>query len=241
MNAAFARGLLLYLSPDARVSSTFAGHYDLAAYLVFLIPLALAFYGYKKNILAAIPFALAIFVLTLTASRSSFGAYVVAIIAFVIYTRRKRLIIMAIAATILSSLFSTNLVQRYFKTFQVKQIFVNENTGQVVVPQKVTSNELPAGTFYIPKDERKNQTATAGDTKLMREELLKGIRKEASASGVACASTSKPAHGSCFVFLLHSIATDPLQQSALLDEHCVDDVFRLQFLVYISQTDSQSY
>ena len=42
MNREFSKGMRLYLSEYARVQSTFAGHYDLGAYLVVVLPLALA-------------------------------------------------------------------------------------------------------------------------------------------------------------------------------------------------------
>lgn len=44
MNREFSKGVRLYLGPYARVQSTFAGHYDLGAYLVILLPFALAFF-----------------------------------------------------------------------------------------------------------------------------------------------------------------------------------------------------
>jgi hypothetical protein len=76
MNPAFARGALLYLTPEARISSTFGGHYDLAAYLVLLIPFVVAMYFYSKNIFYYVVAFLSIFALTLTASRISFIAYI---------------------------------------------------------------------------------------------------------------------------------------------------------------------
>jgi len=42
MNREFSKGIRLYLGEFARVQSTFAGHYDLGAYLVILLPLVLA-------------------------------------------------------------------------------------------------------------------------------------------------------------------------------------------------------
>ena len=42
MNREFSKGIQLVLTPDARVQSTFGGHYDLAAYLVIVLPLILA-------------------------------------------------------------------------------------------------------------------------------------------------------------------------------------------------------
>ncbi len=44
MNREFSKGLRLYLSEFARVQSTFAGHYDLGAYLVIILPLMIAFF-----------------------------------------------------------------------------------------------------------------------------------------------------------------------------------------------------
>lgn len=39
MNPEFARGHVLFLTPEARLASTFSGHYDYAIYLVFSIPI----------------------------------------------------------------------------------------------------------------------------------------------------------------------------------------------------------
>jgi hypothetical protein len=43
MNREFSKGVRLYLTQYARVQSTFGGHYDMAAYLVVMLPLILAF------------------------------------------------------------------------------------------------------------------------------------------------------------------------------------------------------
>lgn len=49
MNEEFAKGIPLRLSALSRVPSTFAGHYDLAAYLILLIPvLGSMIFGYKN-------------------------------------------------------------------------------------------------------------------------------------------------------------------------------------------------
>ena len=43
MNPEYAKGYILYLTPEARISATFGGHYDLAIYLVMAIPIILSF------------------------------------------------------------------------------------------------------------------------------------------------------------------------------------------------------
>ena len=49
MNPEFAKGRILYLTPEARLSSTFAGHYDFGAFLVFLFPLMWALFFQTKQ------------------------------------------------------------------------------------------------------------------------------------------------------------------------------------------------
>ena len=79
MNREFAKGWRLVLTEFARVSSTFAGHYDLAAYTVlslsFLAGLVATAATRLKWLIAFI-FLLTFAILLLTASRSSFIAYI---------------------------------------------------------------------------------------------------------------------------------------------------------------------
>lgn len=80
MNREFSKGWRLVLTEHARVSSTFAGHYDLAAFAVIQLPLlaSLIFFLPKKHRLWALPvFILMFATLLLTASRTSFIAYLV--------------------------------------------------------------------------------------------------------------------------------------------------------------------
>jgi hypothetical protein len=83
MNREFSKGMRLYLTEHARVPSTFGGHYDLAAFLViFLILFAGFFLLLKAKILKGlffVVFILSYWLLILTASRTSFIAYLVGI------------------------------------------------------------------------------------------------------------------------------------------------------------------
>jgi len=80
MNREFSKGIVLYLTEHARVLSTFGGHYDLAAYtmitLSLLIPLA---FIVKNRLLKLLLFIVSLaeyWLLNLTASRTSFIAYI---------------------------------------------------------------------------------------------------------------------------------------------------------------------
>lgn len=80
MNREFAKGWALYLTQHARVLSTFGGHYDLAAYsMMMLVILWAIFFNLKRNLQKiAIFFVIAgvFWLLILTASRTSFIAYI---------------------------------------------------------------------------------------------------------------------------------------------------------------------
>ncbi len=89
MNREFSKGACLYLTEHSRVLSTFGGHYDLAAYLVIALSLAWSFFFGLKNKFAKIAMGVVIlcglWLLILTASRISFGAYLVglAVVVFI--------------------------------------------------------------------------------------------------------------------------------------------------------------
>ncbi len=182
MNPEFALGRVLHITAEARISSTFAGHYDLAAYLVFLLPLMLGMYLWKKKTMYLLLFGLALFALSLTASRSSTVAFLFSVIPFLILVRKWKLLIAVVILTGVLSYFSSNLITRFMKTFQVKQIYVNSQTGKVVVPEKISSKELPAGSFYVAL---KNQEGapTASTTALLNARILHDVRDEAKKRG----------------------------------------------------------
>lgn len=79
MNREFSKGIRLYLTEHARVQSTFAGHYDLGAYMVIALPLilALAFEVKQKSAKVALHMIhwAGLWALVVTASRTSFAGY----------------------------------------------------------------------------------------------------------------------------------------------------------------------
>lgn len=185
MNPAFAKGQLLYLTPEARISSTFGGHYDLAAYLVLLIPLIFSLYFYTKNKLYYITGVLAIFALTLTASRISFGAYVISIIPFLLYIKKYKHLVFIIVLTAAMTFLSQNLTSRFLQTFQIKTILVNEKTGRSVLPQNISTKELPAGNAYveIPGQDQDSIIVNKETAELVKDHVRDQVIREASAAG----------------------------------------------------------
>lgn len=189
MNPEYSRGHLLILTPEARISSTFGGHYDLAAFLIFLLPVIYGYYFYRNKLIYFLLFTLSLFAMILTASRVSFGAYLVSLLGFLLFLRKFKHFALVIVLTGLFVFMNNNLTSRISRTFQIKQIFVNEKTGQVVIPQKITSKELPAGTLYVRVPIQSggagsvSTSQTAANEVLVTKKLIEDIKWEASRSG----------------------------------------------------------
>ncbi len=93
MNREYSKGEALYLSEFARIQSTFAGHYDLAAYLVLVLPilLATALTAQKRwlQILLHISHISGVWLLLAGASKSSLVGYgITVLIVLLVHFRR---------------------------------------------------------------------------------------------------------------------------------------------------------
>jgi O-antigen ligase len=152
MNEEFSKGLVLQLTWWARVNSTFAGHYDLAAFMVLILPLVVvALIMVKKWRARILVFLLGLFsyyILLLTASRISFGAYLVSVGLVLFLANKKWWLIPFLTLSILGMVFAGDLGQRYAATFKIDLSFLS---GQVKIGPSpvaqgptVTPNPLPS-------------------------------------------------------------------------------------------------
>jgi len=144
-NEEFAKGVALCLPENARITSTFGGHYDLAAYLVVVLPvLFVVLLSVKKKIAKVglgVLFVFSTMILIFTSSRISFLAYLVGISATLVWIKRKRFIVPVwIISVVLLLLFSGSLAKRFLQTIRVASVVTN-NQGQVV---GVTESSLPS-------------------------------------------------------------------------------------------------
>lgn len=181
MNPAFSKGTILYLTPEARISSTFSGHYDLAAYLVFALPMVLGLYFWRKKFMYYFIFLVVLLALALTASRTSSVAYIVSTAAFLIFIRKFKALILVVIISVALTLLTTTLASRWAQVLRVKQIYINEQTGQVIVPQKISTAVLPAGSLFVEINKPVSLT-DAQTNKLLKDTILNNIRDEANKS-----------------------------------------------------------
>lgn len=189
MNPEYSKGYILILDSWARISSTFGGHYDLAAYLIFFMPIILALTIQVSPWFYAL-FLLALSNLVLTASRVSYGAYLMSAFPFLLTKKKWVLTIVTILATVGMTLLSNNLTQRLNRTFQTKQIFIDKETGQTTVPRRLKPDDLPVGDYIIGKQAASDNAVDVGqavlDTKDAEEAKLNlrdQIREEAAKTG----------------------------------------------------------
>ncbi len=179
MNPEYAKGYILYLTPEARISSTFGGHYDLAIYLVLAIPLILSFYFSKKKNTYLYLFIVALLILLYTSSRSSFIAYFVATVAFLLFIRKFKFLIFTLVLTAALMFTTGEITKRFLQTFQVRRILIDDRTGAVYIGQKITTKDLPAGSFYVKlKDQSKGDNL---DT--FRDQVVQDKVDQATLSG----------------------------------------------------------
>lgn len=187
MNPEYAKGYLLYLTPEARVSSTFGGHYDLAIYLVLAIPVILSFYFVKKNAFLLYLFSGALLILLLTSSRSSFIAYSIATVVFLLFIRKFKFLIFVIVLTVGLMFVTGEMTKRFLSTFQIKRILVDDRTGAVYIGQTITTKELPVGSFYVKLKDQ----STGGNLDTFRKQIVREKVKEATLSGELTANETK--------------------------------------------------
>ncbi len=153
MNEEFAKGVPLRLPPTARIASTFGGHYDLAAYLVFIVPLfgSLAF-GMKKiwqRLLMILLAAGGLVMLLFTASRISFGVYLVAITTMLIWKRKYWYILPVIVVSFLLLNSVSTASDRFYKTLRFSDVVIDLSTGQPIG----TLDQLENGKAIVNKKE----------------------------------------------------------------------------------------
>jgi len=130
-NQEYSRGVALRYIPGGHINSTFAGHYDLASFLVMVLPIVVvSFFTLKGKIskfALAIVYLLGMWLLVNSASRISLFSYLLAVLASMVMVKRYKEIIPIIIISIVFVGFSTNLIGRYGRLMNI----IKERFGYV--------------------------------------------------------------------------------------------------------------
>lgn len=160
MNSEFSKGQLLQMNIWTRISSTFAGHYDLAAFMSVTLIVILATALITKNkfikILSFIVWLPSYQILTLTASRVSIFAFFGGI-CVVLFLLKKYWWIIPVTGLVIFSIFnSDDLNQRLIATIPaLKNQFFSQPTN---------TNVTPTPTIITPTPIIATVTTTPGQT-----------------------------------------------------------------------------
>lgn len=137
MNEEFAKGIPITLSQLSRVPSTFAGHYDLAAYLVLIIPIIVSlFFGIRNWIIKLFLLGtslLGLVLLFMTVSRVSFIVLFISLF-IVIFIQKRKLAIALIPIAMLMFIvllsFQSSLFDRFKSTVSEVDVIVDSHSGE---------------------------------------------------------------------------------------------------------------
>jgi hypothetical protein len=165
MNEEFAKGTPIRLSGMSRVSSTFAGHYDLAAYLVLVLPILTSMVFAVKNrigqIVLGVSALLGFVVMMMTVSRISLVALVLAVSA-VVFVQKRKFVLLSAFAIILGAFFiglwRPSIVERYTSTVRQIDVLVSAKTGEAVGHSVNVSKK-----YFADKSVRQVYSTTVND------------------------------------------------------------------------------
>jgi O-antigen ligase len=132
-NEEYAKGRALYYTVHGHLVSTFAGHYDLASYLILISPIlvvilfsdeALTSLNLAKSkrlarLILAVVVLQAVWLLVFSASRISIVSYAGSVSLALLLAKKYKAIPIVIAVLFLFTLISGNLLARYMKIFDV--------------------------------------------------------------------------------------------------------------------------
>lgn len=152
MNEEFAKGIPIQLSRLSRVTSTFAGHYDLAAYLVLVIPIfASLIFGFRNlfvKIFLAVSVLFGIALIFMTVSRVSLIVLLIGLFVVTLFQKR-RLVIFFIPALIglffVALALQPTILNRFGNTLKSVDVLVDATSGESIGNIKYVPSKYFAG------------------------------------------------------------------------------------------------
>ena len=161
-NSEFSKGLALTLGAEARINSTFAGHYDLAAFSLFPLLLVIALLALpqvrsKWALLAT--GSLVYWAMLLSASRVTFASFFVSATVLLLVIRKLSWIAPLIMLAIISIIVTPQLLGRY------KALFINHVRAAPAADEVIPDTLKPPA---VPEDRSFNIRLKAEWPKAMR-------------------------------------------------------------------------
>lgn len=122
-NEEYSKGVALRWIPGSHINSTFAGHYDLASYLVLIMPIFISLIFILKNRMEKATIIVLViaglWLLVNSASRISLISYLISSSFALILIKKIKVIPILFVVTVVFVIFSSNLLDRYLRIFKV--------------------------------------------------------------------------------------------------------------------------
>lgn len=175
MNEEFAKGIPIQLSSLSRVPSTFAGHYDLAAYLVLVVPIVASLVFGVRNVFLKMVLAatvvLGIVLMFMTVSRVSFVVLILSLIMVAFMYKRKLVLfalpVLAIGGFIFLSS-STTLLERFTSTVKDAEVLVDAENGVAIGNTTIVTPDYLEGkvvkTSFTERNEQEGLSLSNAET-----------------------------------------------------------------------------
>lgn len=132
-NEEYSKGIALSWVPGSHINSTFAGHYDLASYLVLTVPIFIAYFfvvkGKFSKIIIALSVCFAFWLFSSAVSRISIVSFLGASALSLLLLKKYKEILVVIFISVLAFGFSPDLRARYGRIIEV----VREKISSIVV------------------------------------------------------------------------------------------------------------
>lgn len=155
-NEEYSKGVALRWIAGSHINSTFAGHYDLASFLVLILPMIISYLILTKNriekLCLFLCYSFGMWLLVNSASRISLASLLGAVTISLLLIKKYTAIPIVIIYSLAFTLFSSNLIGRYeriidvFKT-KISKVAVGEVYAQTVPKNVATVTSTPVPIF----------------------------------------------------------------------------------------------
>ena len=134
-NQEYSKGVALRWIPGSHINATFAGHYDLASFLVFVLPIIIpsvfVLKGKMTKLILTIISVSGLWLLANAMSRISLASYVMAVTMALIFIKKYKPIIPVIIVSVVVFGMSSTVIDRYSRIYDVLVSQVQKMTSTV--------------------------------------------------------------------------------------------------------------
>lgn len=152
-NVEYAKGIALRWIPGSHINSTFAGHYDLATFLVLVLPIFISLFflvrQLKTRVVLFFLWLAGMWLFSAAVSRISVVSYLLATLTSLVLIRKYKGAILVLAVSVVIFSFSSGLIARYGSVIEVFKRWSNEQkllivpTLNIYAATQVTPTKAP--------------------------------------------------------------------------------------------------